>query len=103
MWFEKIFAMYPILQMTLDTGHADIGGPAGSRLFELVLRFGNRQGHTHISDNLAVGQGTVNVSALISRLVKFGYDDTVTLDIFDKDRRMLTDSRDKIKRSFDTL
>jgi sugar phosphate isomerase/epimerase len=106
--FEEIFEMYPTLQMTLDTGHANIGAPAGSRLFELVKRFGNRLGHIHISDNLgkgddhlAVGQGTVDFSALISRLVKLGYDDTITLEVFDQDRRMLTESREKIKRLFE--
>jgi sugar phosphate isomerase/epimerase len=106
--FEEIFEMYPTLQMTLDTGHANIGAPAGSRLFELVKRFGNRLGHIHISDNqgkrdehLAVGQGTVDFSALISRLVQLGYDDTITLEIFDQDRRMLTESREKIKRLFE--
>lgn len=108
--FEEIFEMYPTLQMTLDTGHANIGTPAGDRLFELVQRFGNRLGHIHISDNLgkrddhlAVGQGTVDFSALISRLVKLGYDNTITLEIFDQDRRMLTESRDTIKKLFDTL
>lgn len=107
--FEEIFKMYPTLQMTLDTGHANINAPAGSRLLELVERFGNRLGHIHISDNLgkrddhlAVGQGTVDFSTLISRLVELGYDDTITLEIFDRDRRMLTSSRDKIKGLFDT-
>ena len=108
--FEEIFEMYPTLQMTLDTGHANISAPAGSRLLELVERFGNRLGHIHISDNLgkrddhlAVGQGTVDFSTLISRLVELGYDDTITLEVFDRDRRMLTESREKIKGLFDTV
>ena len=108
--FEEIFEMYSTLQMTLDTGHANIGVPAGSRLLELVERFGNRLGHIHISDNLgtsddhlAVGQGTVDFSTLISSLVDLGYDDTITLEIFDQDRRMLVESREKIKRLFDTV
>ncbi len=108
--FEEIFELYPPLQMTLDTGHANIGSPGGSRLLELVERFGNRLGHIHISDNLgkrddhlAVGQGTVDFATLISRLVELGYDDTITLEIFDQDRRMLTESREKIIRLFDTM
>ena len=108
--FEEIFEMYPTLQMTLDTGHANIGDPAASRLWELVERFGNSLGHIHISDNLgkrddhlAVGQGTVDFSTLISRLVELGYDDTITLEIFDHNRRMLTESRDKIQKLFDTV
>ncbi len=108
--FEEIFEIHPSLQMTLDTGHANIGAPGGSRLLELVERFGNRLGHIHISDNLgrrdehlAVGQGTVDFSTLITRLVELGYDDTITLEIFDQNRRMLTESREKIKRLFDTV
>lgn len=105
--FEEIFAMYPSLQMTLDTGHANIGAVAGGRLLEFVERFGNRLGHIHISDNLgkrddhlAVGQGTVDFSTFISRLKEYGYDDTITLEIFDPDRRMLVESREKIKKLF---
>lgn len=108
--FEEIFEMYPTMQMTLDTGHANIGAPDGQRLLELVERFGNRLGHIHISDNLgkrddhlAVGQGTVDFSTLIGRLVELGYDDTITLEIFDQDRRKLTESREKIKRLVSTV
>lgn len=108
--FEEIFELCPTLQMTLDTGHANIGTPAGIRLLDLVERFGNRIGHIHISDNhgkrddhLAVGQGTVDFSTLISRLVELGYDSTITLEVFDQDRQMLTESRDTIKRLFDTV
>lgn len=107
--FEEIFAKYPTLQMTLDTGHANLGAPTESRLLKLVKRFGNRLGHIHISDNrgkrddhLAVGQGTIDFRTLISKLVELGYDDTITLEIFDQDRRMLTKSREKIQRLFDT-
>lgn len=108
--FEEIFEMYPTLQMTLDTGHANIGAPDGSRLLELVERFGKRLGHIHISDNLgkrddhmAVGQGTVDFSTLIRRLVELGYNDTITLEIFDQNRQMLTESREKIKKLFDIV
>ncbi|WP_163340422.1 sugar phosphate isomerase/epimerase [Desulfopila sp. IMCC35008] len=107
--FEEIFARHPTLKMTLDTGHANIDASAGYRLLEMVERFGDRIGHLHISDNLgkkdqhlAVGQGTVDFSTLISRLVELGYDATITLEIFDQDRRLLTESRDKIQRLVET-
>lgn len=108
--FVEIFELFPTLQMTLDTGHANIGVSAESRLVGLVERFGARLGHIHISDNLgkrddhlAVGQGSVDFATLISRLVALGYDDTITLEVFDQDRRMLTESREKIRSLFETV
>ena len=94
--FEAIFSAFPSLKMTLDTGHANIEDKRGRRLKGLADRFGQRIGHLHISDNrgkrddhLAVGQGTVKFADLIRRLKIVGYDDTVTLEIFDDNRRML--------------
>ena len=108
--FEEIFSLHPTLKMTLDTGHANIGSPEGKRLLELVKRYGDHIGHIHISDNLgkrddhlAVGQGTVDFTTLVRRLVELGYDDTITLEVFDQDRRMLAQSRDRVKRLFDAV
>ena len=105
--FEAIFSAFPSLKMTLDTGHANIEDKRGRRLKGLADRFGQRIGHLHISDNrgkrddhLAVGQGTVKFADLIRRLKIVGYDDTVTLEIFDENRRMLVASRDRIKAMF---
>lgn len=108
--FDEIFETYPSLKMTLDTGHANIGDPSGCRLLEMVEKFGDRIRHIHISDNLgkrddhlAVGQGTISFSTFINRLVELGYDDTITLEIFDQDRRRLAESRAKIQSLVTTL
>jgi sugar phosphate isomerase/epimerase len=96
------------LKRTLDTGHANIDDRRGRRLKSMVERFGRRIGHLHISDNqgriddhLAVGQGTINFADLVRRLKKAGYDDTVTLEVFDPNRRMLVSSRERIRALFD--
>ncbi|MCB2148669.1 MAG: sugar phosphate isomerase/epimerase [Deltaproteobacteria bacterium] len=105
--FEEIFTTFPSLKMTLDTGHAHIDDRRGRRLKGLVSRFEKRIGHLHFSDNqgklddhLAVGQGTVNFAELVRRLKGAGYDDTVTLEVFDENRRMLVESRERIKAMF---
>jgi sugar phosphate isomerase/epimerase len=104
---EEIFLSFPSLKLTLDTGHANINDRRGRRLKELASRFGQRIGHLHVSDNqgtrddhLAVGQGTIRFADLVMRLKDAGYDDTVTLEIFDKNRQMLVESRERIKAMF---
>ena len=105
--FEDIFKTFPSLKLTLDTGHANVDDRRGRRLKGLVNRFGLHIGHLHVSDNqgkrddhLAVGQGTVNFADLVMRLKGAGYDDTVTLEVFDENRQMLVESRERIKAMF---
>ena len=105
--FEEIFKAFPSLKLTLDTGHANIHDRRGRRLKELVNRFGPRIGHLHVSDNqgkrddhLAVGQGTIKFADLVMRLKGVGYDDTFTLEVFDENRQMLVESRERIKAMF---
>jgi sugar phosphate isomerase/epimerase len=105
--FEEMFQTFPSLKMTLDTGHANIDDRRGRRLKELVDRFGERIGHLHISDNkgklddhLAVGQGTVNFVRLVRHLKAAGYNDTVTLEVFDTNRKMLVESRKRLLAMF---
>jgi sugar phosphate isomerase/epimerase len=105
--FEEIFKAFPSLKLTLDTGHANIDDRRGRRLKGLVERFGRRIGHLHFSDNrgklddhLAVGQGTVNFEDLVGRLKAAGYNDTLTLEVFDANRKMLVDSRVRIEALF---
>ena len=99
--FESIFERFPILQLTLDTGHAHLGGNGKGRLQELLKRFGGRIGHVHLSDNrglhddhFALGLGTINFKRLARGLKDFGYDGTITFEVFDEDRRLLCESRD---------
>jgi sugar phosphate isomerase/epimerase len=103
-YFEVVFRAFPTLELTLDTGHANIDAPGGDRLWKLVERFGKRIGHLHFSDNkgkrddhLGIGRGSIDFARLIGQLQLLGYDDTLTLEVFDKDRRVLAESRERIK------
>lgn len=105
----EIFTAFPSLRLTLDTGHAHIDD-RDDRLMQLVERFADRLGHLHFSDNrgkrddhLAVGRGTVNFKELVRRLKKIGYDDTLTLEIFEQDRQLLVDSRRTVMTMFAAL
>lgn len=106
-YFQQIFQEFPDLKLTLDTGHANLGDPAGIRLKELVHHFPDRLEHIHISDNygmrddhLAVGQGTVDFKNLVRELKKIGYNNTITLEVFSNDRRDLVESRKKLQKMF---
>ena len=103
--FIEIFSAFPSFMLTLDTGHANLTDPLGSRLAQFVEQFGDRIAHLHFSDNrghrdehLAIGKGTVRFQELCKTLKKTGYNDTLTLEIFDSDRRSLLDSRKTIKQ-----
>jgi sugar phosphate isomerase/epimerase len=105
--FEEFFRSFPSLKLTLDTGHANIADSKGKRLKKLVERFGKQIGHLHFSDNqgrrddhLAVGEGTVNFPELVRSLKAKGYDDTLTLEVFDQDRGKRVASRERLKILF---
>ncbi len=103
--FEDIFKMFPSLKLTLDTGHANIDDQNKDRLKHFVGLFNNRIGHLHFSDNngkrdehLAIGKGCVDFEKLVRDLKTIEYDDTLTLEVFDKDVSMLIKSRERIKK-----
>ena len=106
--FRELFAAFPDLKLTIDTGHAHIMDYSGNRLWELVERFATRIDHLHFSDNnghrdehLALGKGTIPFKKLCRKIKTTGYDDTLTLEIFDTDRRELLRSRNFIKKLWD--
>jgi sugar phosphate isomerase/epimerase len=99
--FIPIFKQFPNLKLTLDIGHANIGSKFDKRNLEFINKLGDRIGHVHASDNfgkddnhLPIGAGVINFKKIIKRLKKIGYDDTVTLEIFSKDREYLRISRE---------
>jgi len=99
--FGDIFKRYPDMQMTLDTGHAHIGSPDGSRLRLFVKHFGSRIAHVHISDNsgsadehLPPGSGTIDFQWLVGKLKRIGFQETVTFEIFTGGDRALKSSRE---------
>lgn len=101
---DIIFRTLPQLEFTLDSGHANLGDKEGNRLFKMVERFGDRIGHVHLSDNrgihddhLALGRGNINFHGLVKMLHSIGYDNTITLEVFDGDRSLLAESREIVK------
>lgn len=100
--FDAFFTTFPRARMTLDTGHAHIGGGT-QRILDFIEGFGNRIGHVHASDNfgrdddhLPIGAGTIDFKAVVQALKRAGYDDTITLEVFSRDRDYLRISREKL-------
>lgn len=103
--FRPVFEKYPGLMLTLDTGHANIDDPKGTRLFDFIRQFPERIGHVHVSDNkgkrddhLKTGKGTVNFNKFAKLLKSSGYDGTITFEIFSPDPIELVQSRDHMDR-----
>jgi sugar phosphate isomerase/epimerase len=108
--FIEIFDQFPTLKLTLDTGHAHIGSSTGERILAFIETFSNRVGHVHISDNfgkednhLPIGTGTINFGRIIRALKSFKYDDTVTFEVFSRDREYLRISREKFDKMWSSL
>lgn len=94
---------YPNLQLTLDTGHANLAG--GSRtILSFIEKFGDRIGHVHVSDNrgqhddhLPIGAGNIDFPTVIGALRATGYDRTVTFEVFTADREFVRQCRKKFR------
>jgi sugar phosphate isomerase/epimerase len=100
--FTRIFETFDDLKMTLDTGHANIKSRGGHKIMEFIERFGSRIAHVHASDNfgaddnhLPLGAGTVDFPRIVRALKSAGYNETVTFEVFSRDRDYVRISRDK--------
>ena len=105
--FVVIFERFPSLKMTLDIGHANIGSKGSKKALRFIERFSGRIHHIHASDNfgkednhLPIGTGTVDYLGIIEALKGIGYQDTVTLEVFSRDRDYLKISREKLAAMF---
>ena len=101
--FKPVFDSFGGLQLVFDIGHAAIGDKSGRRMLGFIHAFSDRMMHVHVSDNhgthdehLCVGHGQINFKPVIRQLRHIGYDETITLEIFDQDRKTLTTSRQRI-------
>lgn len=100
---EAIFHAVPDAQFHLDIGHANLRTGLGqsNRTPELIEAFGDRLAHVHVSDNrggaedlhLPLGAGTIDWRGHIRALQGIGYDGTVTLEVFSREREHLRTSR----------
>lgn len=101
--FIEVFERFPYLKMTLDTGHANIGDRGGRRALDFLRRFGDRIGHVHASDNfgkednhLPIGVGMIDFPKIMKALRRISYNDTITLEVFSRDKDYLRISREKL-------
>jgi sugar phosphate isomerase/epimerase len=101
---EPIFEAVPELGLHLDIGHCNLGVPR-STAGELIARFASRLAHVHIHDNrgghadlhLALGMGDLDVAGHVRELRTAGFDSTITLEVFARDRHYLGYSRDRLR------
>jgi len=107
--FQPVFDAFPEIRLTLDVGHANLGG-GKNRSSEFIRLYGYRIGHVHANDNfgkedshLPIGAGIIDFERIIKELKEAQYDETITLEVFSRDKDYLKISRDKIKRMWEAL
>ena len=105
--FVEVLDKFPSLYLTLDTGHAHMADASDRMTLEFIEKFGHRIGHIHANDNfgtednhLPIGAGTIDFQAVVKALRAKGYDDTMTLEVFSKDRDYVKITRQKIEVMF---
>lgn len=99
-----IFDAVPEAALHLDIGHSNLA-VAHNTAPELIRHFASRLAHVHLHDNrgghadlhLALGMGDVDVAGSVRVLRESGYDRTITLEVFSRDRHFLAYSRDRLR------
>ncbi len=95
----------PEIGLHLDIGHANLL-VVQSTMEELLAAYGHRLRHVHLHDNkgggadlhLPLGTGSVDLPHAVRLLQRYGYDGTITLEVFTPDTHHLTYSRDLLQR-----
>jgi sugar phosphate isomerase/epimerase len=103
-----IFDAVPDAALHLDIGHCNLH-VASSTAGELIARFARKLAHVHLHDNrgghhdlhLALGMGDIDIAAHLRQLRASGYDATITLEVFARDRNYLAYSRDRLRELWD--
>jgi len=108
--FDEVFERFPKLKLTLDTGHAQIDSKGTQKALDFIERFPDRIDHIHANDNLGkddnhlpIGTGTIDFPEIVKALTAIGYDQTITLEVFSRDKDYLRISRDKLAAMFVAL
>ena len=99
---------FPEIGLHLDIGHANLQ-VVESTADDLIHAYGPRLRHVHLHDNkggaadlhLPLGTGTVDVKGHVRSLKRWGYDGTITLEVFSPDRHYLAYSRDRLRQLWD--
>ena len=108
--FVEILAKFPTVNLLLDIGHAHIEDATGKRCLRFIEMFPDRIGHLHVSDHfgkddqhLPLGAGIIDFSKIVTALKGIGYNDTITLEVFSRDRDYLKMSKKKMEELLHTL
>lgn len=109
--FNSVAQLAPVLDAVPDLGlHLDIGhsnlAVVHNTAPELIRHFSRRLAHVHLHDNrgghadlhLALGMGDMDVTTQVRALRSSGYDHTITLEVFARDRHFLAYSRDRLRQ-----
>jgi sugar phosphate isomerase/epimerase len=100
--FKTVLEEFPNLGITLDIGHAFLAGGLNN-VVGFIHTFGNRIRHLHVNDNfgrednhLPVGAGSIDFGRVFKALRASGYGETMTVEVFSRDRDYLKMSREKL-------
>jgi sugar phosphate isomerase/epimerase len=100
----------PELGLHLDIGHCNLMVPSNTA-DEIIRAYGGRIRHVHIHDNkggyadlhLPLGVGNIDFKPALKALQLWGYDSTITLEVFAEDRHYLAYSRDLLRKWWEEL
>ncbi len=110
--FENILNEIPDLNIHLDIGHCNLEGDAHRIIERFFQKFGKKIVHMHMHDNdgnsdehlpLGCGCGDIKWSQIIKTIKDFGYDETITLEVFCEDLDFLLLSRDKLQKMWNEV
>lgn len=97
--FDKVDNLF----FHLDVGHAQVAGRSENLTNKFIANFKDKLVHVHISDNkgnnddhLPIGTGIIDWKDMLKQLKRVGYNNTITLEVFVKDRKYLLYSKKKI-------
>lgn len=105
---RRLFELEPRAKFHLDVGHANVSCKGGASILEFIEAFKDRLYHVHVHDNkgghgvdgdlhLALGMGNIDWHKVVKALKGAGYDKTITLEVFTKNRQYLEASLDILK------
>jgi sugar phosphate isomerase/epimerase len=107
--FQDVFEAFPEIRLALDIGHANLGGEK-NKSSEFIYRYGHRISHVHAADNfgkednhLPIGAGIIDFEKILRELKGAQYDESITLEVFSKDKDYLKFSMEKIKQMWEAL
>ena len=93
--FEHLLDGLDNVKLHLDVGHCNVNTDR-ELVDEFFSAFADRIVHVHFSDNygnrddhLPLGCGSIDWKKVVDILKKYGYDSTITLEVFTQDRRYL--------------